>query len=347
MRLVLLKPLFMIFLFLLLPAILLSEPLGAPTIVVVAVTPPQPVLFRVLHVAQGVGPLTVKVTTALTTALNIPVVAFLHATRFFAVASYSSNLRNSASVITVTPASTAPTSTAANNSTSILLSALDVFQAGRQYTQLFLGYGYEGSTSLRSLLFSERSSLPATTGYTYIRWVHAAVGLATPRSQPQSPLPLEAALKYVRLMTPGGSTSTISKNNNAVAVEEAATETSDIRTAKKPAGPTPEERYTLNFEHLYPPSGSDPLSVASGLYEISLRNKGGPSLAALGVLSPAVLDSDGSVIFKSHFRFQPLKSYLLTILLAGNSTTIAAGKNIQVLVVDEVGGTTTMMNEIA
>jgi hypothetical protein len=53
------------------------------------------------------------------------------------------------------------------------------------------------------------------------------------------------------------------------------------------------------------------------------------------------------MIFQSHFTFKPLKSYLLTILLTGNSTTIAAGTNIQVLVVDETGGTATIMNEIA
>eukprot|EP01035_Chromulina_nebulosa_P034200 gene34200-45871_t len=260
MRMVVSNPVIVIF-FVFLPAILVSQPLAPP---VVITTPP---LFRVVHVAQGVGPLTVKVSTALTTAMNIPAVAFQRATRFFVVANFPpSNLRNIASVITAQQ----PAGTANNATTGALLSVMDVFQAGRQYTQLFLGYGYEGSTSLRSLLYSERSSLPAITGWTYIRWVHAAVGLAAPNTQKQSPLPLEASLKYARLMTTDSAST--SSDEREIGIEEEAIESNDIRAAKKP-GPRPDQSYSLNFGFLYPPSGTDPLSVASGPYEISLKSQ--------------------------------------------------------------------------
>jgi hypothetical protein len=323
-----------------LPAVFLSQPL-ASTPPAVIVTPSQLPLFRVVHVAQGVGPLTVKMSTALTTALNIPAVAFLRATRFFVVANFPpSNLRNIASVITA--------ESTANNVTSVVLSVMDIIQSTRQYTQLILGYGYgiDGpevsngrlftfsmphELQLRSLLYSERSSLPAIAGWTYIRWVHAAVGLAAPNTQKQSPLPLETTMKYVRLMTTDSASS--SSDAREIGIEEAI-EINDIRAAKKP-GPRPDQSYTLNFEHLYPPSGTDPLFVASGLYEIKLRSQQVGSTPS----PPGT--------FQSHFTFRPLKSYLLTILLAGNSTTIAAGKNIQVLVVDDTGGTATMTNEIA
>ena len=102
--------------FVFLPAVILSQPLAPPPPVIITPPPLQPALFRVIHVAQGVGPLTVKVSNAAATALNIPAVAFRSATRFFVATNFPpSNLRNSATTSVITAAG------AANNATGVLL----------------------------------------------------------------------------------------------------------------------------------------------------------------------------------------------------------------------------------
>ena len=317
-----------------LPAIFLS--LAAAPVPPVEIIPLQLPQFRMVHTAQGVGPLSVRVTDAATmalkSALNIPAVAFLRATRYFAVPYYSHNL----SSITIQPAPTVLRGTLANVSRT-LLSIGDVFQVGRQYTQFILGAGYEGPTSLRSLIYSDRSPLPAALGWAYIRWVHAAVDPSpTDTIRMQAPLSFEASAKYVRLMIPV-SPRTVEGEGETV---DNGVETNDVNTAKA-RGPPPVQSFTLTFGYLFPPTGADPLSVASGMYEISLRNKGGSTSPLPPPRPSPPADKDGGVVFRSYFKFQPLKSYVLTILLTGNKD------NLQVLVVDETGATSMMTNEIA